>query len=125
MERENLKLRGDAVQAKSKEAQNDQVRQLIAEKDQLMHELRFAKQDLISSKEESKRLRTSVDDASADVKAMKSEVAQTKAALASAQSAAAVAPPAAALHLRVSCPHHREGWPCSGDKMSSCRSWPD
>lgn len=97
MERDNLKLRGDAVQAKSKDAQNDQVRQLIAEKDQLMHELRFAKQDLISSKEESKRLRTSVDDASADVKAMRSEVAQTKAALASAQSAAAVAPPPAAL----------------------------
>merc|ERR1719253_1107081 len=73
LERENLKMKNEVAISKDKGAQNDRVRQMQEEVERLNNELRYSKQDLISSEEERKRLRTSWEGAHLELKAVKSE----------------------------------------------------
>jgi len=73
-ERENLKMKNEVAMAKDKGAQSDRVRQMGGEVDRLQNELRYAKQDLISSEDERKRLKTSCQDAQSELKSARKAV---------------------------------------------------
>ncbi|CAE8596215.1 unnamed protein product, partial [Polarella glacialis] len=72
-ERENLKLQNDLASAKESGPQSDKVRQRQAEVERLQGELQYARQDLISSEDERKRLKLSLDTAKQDVTASRAQ----------------------------------------------------
>mmetsp|Transcript_46812 Transcript_46812/g.85715 ORF Transcript_46812/g.85715 Transcript_46812/m.85715 type:complete len:653 (+) Transcript_46812:100-2058(+) len=67
VERENVRLQNDLVQAKDHGVQNDQVKQLQGEVVKLQNELRYASQDLLSSEGERKRLQSNLATAQSEL----------------------------------------------------------
>jgi hypothetical protein len=78
VERDNVKMKNEVAISKDQSAQNDDMRKMRAEVEKLQNELRYSRQDLVSSEEERKRLRTSCEGVKTELQAMRSQ--QNKAA---------------------------------------------